>query len=295
MTWLPMWALYRVSDLLAPLLYHVVRYRRTVVRRNLTRSFPDKPLREIKRIERQFYRRFADNFVEAVKLLDISDKEMMRRVKFDDIGCSDRYLREGKTVIAYFAHTGNWEWATSITLWSNPGAGVNAVFAQVYRPLRNPRADRFFLKLRSRFGSLSFKKNNVIRDLLRLRSTGHPSMTGFMSDQKPSHSDPGHYTTFLHQPTMMISGTEHLARKLGSPAVYMEMLRERRGHYRVRIIPMTDDASTLPPGELTERYVRLLEANIAKDPAGWLWSHNRWKHPAVPPATEPNVTSSSGQ
>ncbi|MCM1336280.1 MAG: lysophospholipid acyltransferase family protein [Candidatus Amulumruptor caecigallinarius] len=283
MTWLPMWALYRVSDLLAPILYHIVRYRRRVVRTNLERSFPEKSPAEIRKISREFYRRFADNFVESIKLLSISDKEMKRRVIYENVELVDEYLRQGKTLIAYFAHTGNWEWAPSITLWSH--AENSPVFAQVYRPLRNARADHFFLKLRSRFGSLSFKKNNVIRDLLRLRATGRPSMTGFMSDQKPSHSDPGHLTTFLHRPTLMISGTEHLARKLKAPVVYMRMLRERRGHYRVSIVPMADDASTLAPGELTEKYVRLLEENIVADPAGWLWSHNRWKHPVTLPQT----------
>lgn len=291
MTWLPMWGLYRISDLLAPLLYHVVRYRRRVVRGNLERSFPEKPREELRRIEKEFYRRFADNFVESLKLLSVSDSEMKRRVIYEDVEEADRHLAQGKTLIAYFAHTGNWEWAPSITLWSHPEGDVKPVFAQVYRPLRNARADRFFLKLRSRFGSLSFKKNNVIRDLLRLRATGVASMTGFMSDQKPSHSDPGHLTTFLRQPTLMISGTEHLARKLKAPVVFMRMVRERRGHYRVRIVPMTDDASKLAPGELTEMYVRLLEDNIAADPAGWLWSHNRWKHPVTLPQNAPDTQS----
>ena len=282
----PLGILYRISDLLAPIVYHVVRYRRRLVRKNLTESFPDKPLSEIKHIERRFYRNFTDNFIEAIKLLGITDREMRRRVVFGGIEKVDEYLSQGKTIIAYFAHTANWEWAPSITLWTSKQRDSEAVFAQVYRPLRNRHSDRLFLRLRSRFGSHSFKKATVMRDIIRLRRDGMPSMTGFMSDQKPSHGDPGHITTFLNHPTAMISGTEHLARRLGAAVVYMDMTRIRRGYYRLDIVDMAADASLTAPGELTERYVSLLERTIKRDPAGWLWTHNRWKYPVTRPDTK---------
>jgi len=280
----PLGILYRISDLLAPIVYHVVRYRRKLVRRNLSESFPDKSSKEIRRIERQFYRNFTDNFIESIKLLGISDSEMRRRVVFEGMDRVNEYFDQGKTIIAYFAHTANWEWAPSITLWTDKKLDEEVAFAQVYRPLRNKRFDRLFLRLRSRFGSHSFKKATVMRDIIRLRRDGMPSITGFMSDQKPSHGDPGHITTLLNHPTAMISGTEQLARRLGAAVVYMDMVRTSRGHYRVRIIDMTPDASHTQPGELTERYTSLLQQTIEADPSGWLWSHNRWKFPVTLPS-----------
>lgn len=288
MTWLPMWGLYRLSDILAPVLYHVVRYRRSLVEKNLRESFPHKSPQEIRRITRSFYRRFADIFVESLKLLSISDSEMRCRLTFSGVDIIDRHFRDGKTIVAYFSHSGNWEWGTSIALWSREFTDGNEgpVFAQVYRPLRNPRWDKFFLRLRSRFHTRSFKKATVLRDILRLRGEGRASCTGFMSDQKPSHGDPGHITTFLNHPTAMISGTETLARKLKSPVVFMDMRRTRRGHYHIDITELSPDASKTAPGELTEKYARMLEANIEADPAGWLWSHNRWKHPVSLPSPD---------
>ena len=52
---LPLRVLYVISDGLFYLLYYVVRYRRPLVRRNLTDSFPDKTVKEIIRIEKDFY------------------------------------------------------------------------------------------------------------------------------------------------------------------------------------------------------------------------------------------------
>ena len=45
---LPFGVLYTLSDLCFPLVYYVVRYRRGVVRRNLSTSFPEKTARDIR-------------------------------------------------------------------------------------------------------------------------------------------------------------------------------------------------------------------------------------------------------
>lgn len=113
---LPLRVLYWFADLAYLVLYHIVRYRRTTVRDNLRQCFPDKTPEELRRIEKQFYRNFADYVVETVKLLHISDSEMKRRMEFRNIGLMDSLMAEGKSIAIYFGHIGNWEWAPSVTL-----------------------------------------------------------------------------------------------------------------------------------------------------------------------------------
>ena len=144
---LPLGALYVISDGVALLLRHVVRYRRKVVRKNLAESFPDKSAAELRDIERRFYRNFADYIFETVKLLHISDKEMSRRMVFENIELVDRLLGEGRSIAVYFSHCGNWEWAPSITLHTAFPPDHGAVYGQVYRPLRNHRFDALMLRL----------------------------------------------------------------------------------------------------------------------------------------------------
>ena len=64
------------------------------------------------------------------------------------------------------------------------------------------------------------RKRTVFRDLLLLSREGVPTVTGFMSDQKPSKGDNTHVLTFLNHPTAVITGTEALGRKLKMAAVY---------------------------------------------------------------------------
>ncbi|MCM1065970.1 MAG: acetyltransferase [Muribaculaceae bacterium] len=280
---LPLPMLYVLADLLFFLVYHVVRYRRKLVSANLAACFPEKSEAERKAIEKAFYHNFADYIVETIKLLHISDATMSGRMQFDGLDIIDSLVGSGRSIIVYFAHCGNWEWAPSMTLHVAHKPSDSVKYCQVYRPLRSHTFDRLMLKVRSRFGSLSFAKKTVLRDLIMLRKEDITSVTGFMSDQKPSHGDPTVVTTFLGRPTAFISGTETLARKLGMAAIYWDTEKISRGHYRITCRLLADEPEALPPHELTLRYARALEATIRRNPSIWLWTHNRWKIPVQLP------------
>ena len=272
---LPLGVLYVFADFLYFLLFHVVRYRRAVVEDNLRQCFPDKEQAWLKETEKKFYRHFADCFVETVKLLHISDEEIERRVEFENVEIIDNLTAQGKSIVVYFSHCGNWEWAPSVTLHTHT---VGVEYCQVYRPLRNKAFDELMLHLRSRFGSVSFPKSTVFRDLFRLKAKGIVTVTGFMSDQKPSHGDPTYVTMFLNRPTAFITGTETLAARLGMATVYWDMEKISRGHYRIVTRLISDGSQKPEHNELTRKYSQMLETTILRDPSIWLWTHKRWKN-----------------
>ena len=275
---MPFWVLYGLADFIFVLVYYVVRYRRKIVAKNMRESFPELSDKELKKIARKFYRNFADYIVETIKLNHISDDEIKRRMVFKNMDVIDRLFDEKRSIAAYFSHCGNWEWVPSITLWSRHTTGKDVEFCQVYRPLKNKWYDEYMLRLRSRFNSLSFKKKTVLRDLLLLRRREMPSITGFMSDQKPSKGDESHIVKFLNHPSAVITGTEQVARKLDMAVVYFDMHKLSRGYYELEVKLITDNTSTMEPMAITDAYVKLLEETIKRNPSIWLWTHNRWKH-----------------
>ena len=275
---LPLKVLYLFSDMLHILLYDLLRYRRKVVMKNLAEAFPDKSAREHKKICREFYRNFSDYIFETLKLAHISDSEMMERMEFENMDLLMNYMDSGRSVVAYFSHCFNWEWAPSVTLHYDHATDRRMEFCQVYRPLRNEAFDTLMLRLRSRFGSMSLKKRSVLRDLLRFRRDGVVTVTGFMSDQKPSHGDPIHVVEFLNHPTAVITGTETLASRLGMAAVYWDIAKISRGHYRITMRNLSEDVGKEEPMEVTHRYFDMLEQTIRRNPSNWLWTHKRWKH-----------------
>lgn len=278
---LPLRVLYLCADMLYFLIYKVARYRRHVVRENLEACFPDKNAAELRRMEKDFYRHFADLFVETIKLLHISDAAMSRRMQFEGLDIIDNLTAEGRDVAVYFSHCGNWEWAPSVTLHASHTADID--YCQVYRPLRSRVFDAVMLRIRSRFGSLSFPKSTVLRDLLLLRRQNIVSVTGFMSDQKPSHGDPTVPLMFLNRPTAFISGTETLVRRMKMAAVYWDMEKLSRGHYRIICRLITDGTTTSESGSVTKTYASMLQMTILRNPSIWLWTHKRWKIPVTLP------------
>lgn len=283
---LPLPLLYVFSDILFVLIYYVVRYRRKLVRANMAISLADRTEAERRSYERRFYRNFADYVFETIKLLHISDRQMERRFTFSGLEQITGSMDADRCVVAYFSHCFNWEWAPCITLYCGPQLAAGDKFCQIYRPLRNRVFDRLMLKVRSRFHSVSIPKQLTLRHLLEMRRDDTVWVTGFMSDQKPSHGDAVHVIRFLGRATAVITGTGQLAHRMGAKAVYWNMSKPKRGHYHIEVVTLSDNAAEADPLALTDRYFSLLEQNIRRDPSLWLWTHNRWKGWA-PDATVP--------
>ncbi len=269
---LPLWMLYRISDLLFLLVYFVVRYRRKVVRENLSRSFPDRSKQERRLIEQRFYRFFCDYAVETIKLLTISEAEMRRRMKV--FGCEemDAELDRQPFCFLMLGHYGNWEWLSTIALWSKHNCG------QLYTPLHNATFDRVFYDMRSRFGTENISKYNALRRILSLKSEGIPSHIGFITDQSPRPNSIHDWMTFLHQDTPIFTGAERIGKKVGAAAYFIRVTRPRRGYYECHLERLTSDMREFADYELTELCMRRLEAEINEVPHLWLWTHRRWKH-----------------
>lgn len=269
---LPLPILYFIADILYYPTYYLIRYRRKVVRNNLTTSFPEKSRKEIKRTEKQFYKYLCDNLVETVKLMSISKKEIRKRMVFENAEIINKHFDEGKPCSMCLGHYGNWEWMSSIALWTN-GKGV---CSQIYHPLENSVSDALFLKIRGRFGSVSVTMDDTYRTILSWKRDKVPHMVGYISDQTPSYNI--HYwTDLLHHDTPVYTGAEKISRVTDASVYYVDVKRIKRGYYRAKFIEITTDIKKEPIFSVTERYFRMLENSIKNTPYMWLWTHNRWK------------------
>lgn len=274
---LPMKVLYGLSDLLYYVVYRLARYRVKVTRQNLAASFPELSKAERLRLERRFYHHFTDYIVETIKLGAISHEELLRRAKILNPELIDRLQDEGHPLlILMLGHYGNWEWFTG----STPFFRDSRVY-QVYRPLSNLAFDRLFIDLRTRFGSIGIPKNEVVREMIRLRGSKERALGIFIADQTPSKANLHYWTPFLRQDTPFLTGAERLACKLNLPVVYCDVRQEGRGCYTVEMKLITDRPKETAEFSITERYARLMEETIMRDPANWLWTHRRWKHKRV--------------
>ncbi len=271
---LPFSLLYALSDIAYIIMYHVVRYRRHIVRHNLTTSFPEKDKKEIKRIERKFYRWFCDYFVETIKLLSISDSELRRRLKFVNADDIERHFEKGQDCAALLGHYCNWEWLSCTGIAFPEGRKMGLV----YKPLRSKQFDRLFRRIRSsQPSSIVVPKNDILREIVKLRSDGTRSLFGYIADQGPRYANIHLWLPFLNHDTGVFTGSERIMRKMNNAVYYVEMSRPRRGYYTATFHLISDTPGSLPEHELTRRFFALLENTIQRQPEFYLWTHNRWK------------------
>ena len=270
---LPLRVLYVFSDILYVLTYHIVRYRRKMVRKNLTNSFPEKTEHEIVNIEKQFYHHFCDYFFETIKLLHISDEEMRRRMEFHGHEALGEVMKDNRSCILYLGHYGNWEWVTSVGL----HLPEEMVKAQIYQLISSKSFDEIFKKIRTRFNSLNIERKETMRTIIKLRNEEQQVIYGFISDQRPPRYYDQYWTTFLNQDSLFLTGTERIARQAKYAVAYLDVQKTKRGHYKGTFSVISPDASQEPELAITEMYVRKLEKTILRNPAYYLWSHNRWK------------------
>lgn len=271
---LPMRILYLLSDILYVLIYKIAGYRVKVVRKNMKASFPDKSDEELRRMERKFYHHFSDYIVETIKLAHISLEEVQQRAFLKNPELVDRLMEKGHTCfILLMGHYGNWEWFSSAS-----SRFEDSRIYQIYRPLNNKAFDRLFIRLRTHFGSFGIKKNDTIRDIIKLKQDKTRSVVIFLADQTPSKANLHYWTQFLNQESAILTGPERIARKLDLPVIFLDTQKVKRGYYTVDMHLITETPKQTPEFWITEQYARLMEKCILRNPAFWLWTHKRWKH-----------------
>jgi len=262
--------LYGIAHALAWLAWRVVRYQSDIVRENLATAFPELDAAALARLMGRYYRGFAEVLVEVVKAASVPPEELRRRVHVKNLDAARELIAAGTPVLLIAAHQCNWEWML-LSLSLELGHPLDAA----YKPLVDAWAEREMLKVRTRFGSRLVPAQELLGDIIKRGRT--PRAIAMVADQEPRTSEHKHWTRFLNRDTAFYVGAEEIARATRFPVFFVAMRRSGRGRYEIELEPLAARGATLAPGELTERYVQKVEAQIRSAPADWPWSHKRWK------------------
>lgn len=268
---IPLPVLYVFSDFMYILVYHLVKYRRPVVRTNLLNSFPHKSLIEITTIEKKFYKHFCDTAFESIKALTLSKKAINERFIIKNTTLIETLHKENMSVILYTSHYGNWEWFSFLPLFF-----PHQVQA-FYQEVSNSYFNDFMLVLRSRFGVQCIESKQGYKTMVNMQQKRILTATCMIGDQSPREKSSKHWMNFLHQETAFLVGADRIAEKLKQTILYVSVKKPTRGNYEIEFIPLEEGKSQNKDNGLITNYATLLEQSIMEKPELWLWSHKRWK------------------
>lgn len=284
---LPLKFHYFMGDILSWFMKNVVRYRSAVVYVNLSRSFPEKSAREIKKIYDDFYRHMGEIVAEAIWFGGSSYRRLYESgivTVVNAKGVSELFeSTPSMTVLS--THCGNWEILGGLLGYRTDDGEVvrvpESAISVVYKKLSNDIADRVFAL--NRVAALEevgtkceVESHNILR--FSLKHKDERRMYVYPTDQAP-YWGAGRFPIgrFMSQETTAMMGSVGIACKLSHSVLYSKMKRVERGHYELEFIPICADASKMTPEEIMRKYYDLLEEEIRETPHNWLWSHNRWK------------------
>ncbi|MBN2166162.1 MAG: lysophospholipid acyltransferase family protein [Marinilabiliaceae bacterium] len=270
-SYIPFFILYGISDFFFVLMYYVVGYRKKIVRKNLTNSFPDKSIKEIISIEKKFYRHLCDYGIETIKTLTISKKNIQKRYRFKNPDLIQKYYDQGKSIIIYSGHYGNWEWFSVLAFYSN------YKMCAVYQPQAVKIIDHMTRLCRERFGATTIKSANAFRELLSYSKQGIQTAALVLGDLRPFPSSTRYWIKFLNQETAFSIGADRIAMKLNKVVIFPKIKKLKRGYYEVEFQVITDNIESIDSNNVIEIFASQLESLIKQEPPFWLWSHNRWK------------------
>ncbi|WP_276132836.1 lysophospholipid acyltransferase family protein [Polluticoccus soli] len=266
---LPLQVLYLLSDLFYIIVYHLVGYRKAIVMDNLQHAFPQKTEQELLAIRKEFYRNFCDQWIETIKLLSISQKELNKRVTgnwevFHQVDAKE------KNTYALLGHTFNWEWANVVCQYN-----VAQQFVGFYMPATSEAFDKLMIKARTRSGAwlISMKAKKAMQRLEGVRY-----IVGLVADQNPSALQHAVWLNFMNRETAFFNGPEKLARRAKAAVVFAGINKVKRGYYNIHLHLLTEDASHTENGFVMQQYVQFMVQQLHSQPANWLWTHKRWKH-----------------
>jgi len=269
---LPLRLQYVFSDLSFVLLYYIARYRRDVVNTNLARSFPEKTEAERNTIEREYYRHLCDYFIESISLQGMNAAEIRKRFTYKNIELINGLYDRGKGIILAVGHYNNWEWLAGMPLL------MKHKLLGLYKPLNNPYFNKLIIRLREKFGGHAIPIAVSIKKMLEYHNKKIPTLTLFLTDQRPVAEHIEYWTNFMHQDTPVQLGTEKIGKKLDYAVVYGHVRKIRRGYYSIEFTLLAENPKETKEFEITEMHTRALENTIREQPEFWLWSHRRWSH-----------------
>ncbi|WP_295336815.1 lysophospholipid acyltransferase family protein [Flavobacterium sp.] len=271
-SFLPFRVLYLFSDMVYGLVYYIIGYRKKTVRHNLANALPHLSEKERLIIEKKSYRHLCDMFLEMVKTMSISEKEMDKRFKFTNLDTLTAMEKEGKSIAVMMAHYASYEWAISLNKYSSLTSYA------IYKKIANKYFDKLVKDIRLKFKAVLITTRETIPTVEKNHREKRLGLYGFASDQSPQLSKTHHWGTFMGIETPVHTGAEMLVKRFDMNVIFMKVKKVKRGYYEATFETLFDHPTEVPNYEISDEFLRRVERQILEAPEYYLWTHKRWKH-----------------
>lgn len=269
---LPFRVLYIFSDFVCFLVYRVFSYRKKVVRANLALALPHLSEKERLVVEKKFYQHLCDMFLEMMKTMTISTKEIEKRFVFTNLEMIKDLEKKQKSIALMCAHYASYEWVISMN------GQVSYQGYAIYKKINNKYFDDLVKRIRSRFKAYLITTRETRAIIENNERLGNYAIYGFASDQSPQIKPKTYWSEFMGIEVPVYVGAELISKMHDMNVVFLKVKKVKRGFYSATIELLSDNVTSVPDYEITETFLKKVEQQIYEAPEFYLWTHKRWKH-----------------
>ena len=269
---LPFSLLYFLSDILSFILYYFLGYRSKMIKKNLFISFPKMSYKKLRLIERAFYTHMCDIFLEMIKSISLSQIQIKKRFKVNNMDLLTQFPKKKKSVIIICGHYASYEWM--LFLANEFGCSTYGI----YTPLTNIHFDNLVKKIRKKHDAFLISRYHTVKTIKEHQENNHTAVYGFAADQSPYPKEKTYWRLFMGNKVPVFTGAERIAKEFDMAVVYADIKRVKRGFYEVDFRVITDSPKQTAENEITDVFFNMLQDSIKTDPSQYLWSHNRYKY-----------------
>ena len=178
-------------------------------------------------------------------------------------------VREGRGMVAYTAHTGNWEWLACCV------ASYGIPLTVLQRERNEADVNQFLTDTRARFGIATIDRGSTAAAREMLRAVKSAGALAFLIDQNIRAESAK--VPFFGRPALTPIGPAKLAIRAGVPVVGIFIERRPDGTQHIVFDDPIETTRGDDPIALTARLTARIEAQIRLAPEQWVWMHERWK------------------
>ena len=235
---------------------------------NLEKSNIGESDKERKIIIENMWGNYGRILSEYIYLKQFKKNNFNQFIEVDGLDYLKEIKKNNEQVIFVSGHFNNFE----LMAMEIEKAGIN--LCAIYRPLNNPFLNFIMEKIRKKY----ICKNQIkkgrrgTRELVNLFKKKFS--IALMIDQRVSEGDNIEFFNRLAKTTTIPA---QFAKKYGCNIVPVYIKRYKKFHFKLSFDRPIKFNNKLDSKEISLKLNQILEKMILKNPAQWIWSHDRWK------------------
>ena len=239
-----------------------------VINLNILKAIPHLDQNEIKKITKEMWGNYGKILAEYIFIKDFRNSSLNNNIEIEGQKILDKIKENNEPVIFVSGHFNNFE----LMAMHIEKSGIN--LATVYRPLNNKFLNIIMEKIRKNYICKNQIKKGISGTKKLLTLFKKKTSIALMIDQRVSE---GIKSNFFKQEAFTTTIPAQFVKKFRCKVVPIYIERIKGTNFKMTIhepLAYSDDESI---ESITLDLNYLLEKLILKNPAQWIWSHNRWK------------------